>query len=69
MTTPPHVREVYLKKGVRRGTWMAQLVKHLTLDLGLGHDLRVMDQAPPQALCSVGSLLEIFSLPCPLPLP
>ena len=25
-----------------RGAWVAQLVKHLTLDLGSGHDLRVV---------------------------
>ena len=27
---------------VCRGTWMAQLVEHLTLDLGSGHDPKVM---------------------------
>ena len=25
-----------------RGAWVAQLVKHLTLDFGSGHDLRVL---------------------------
>ena len=28
-----------------RGAWVAQLVKHLTLDFGLGHDLTVVEPA------------------------
>ena len=46
-----------------RGTRVAQLVKYWTLDLGSGHDLRVM-----LGFISARSLLEILSL-CPLPLP
>ena len=29
-----------------RGTWMAQLVKHLTLDFGSGYDLTVIEIKP-----------------------
>ena len=28
------------------GTWVAQLVKHLTLDYGSGHDLRILGWSP-----------------------
>ena len=28
------------------GAWVAQLVEHLTLDFGSGHDLRVMRLSP-----------------------
>ena len=30
----------------RRGTWVAQLVKHLTLEYGSGHDPRVVGLSP-----------------------
>ena len=43
---------------------MAQLVKSLTLDYGLGHDLRVMRLSP--TLGRVLCLLEILSLVSPL---
>ena len=33
-------------KGEMRGTWVVQLAKHLTLDFGSGHDLRVMRSSP-----------------------
>ena len=33
---------IVLKKSKKRSSWLAQLVKHLTLDFGSGHDLRVM---------------------------
>ena len=45
---------------------MAHPVKHLTLDFGSGHDLRVMGSSPTS-----GSLLNAESallLPLPLPL-
>ena len=29
-----------------RGVWVAQLIKHLTLDLSSGFDLRVMSLSP-----------------------
>ena len=33
------------------GTWVAQWVKHLTLDFSLGHDLRVRGFEPRVELC------------------
>ena len=36
------------------GTWVAQSVKHVTLDLGSGHDLRVMRSSP-----TLGSVLNM----------
>ena len=51
-----------------------QSVKHLTLDFCSGHDLKVMGSNPcidgptwSPVLCSAWNLLEIFSLPLPLP--
>ena len=44
-----------------RGTWVAQSVKHLTLDFSSGHDLGVLGSNP--ASSSAHSLLEILSLP------
>ena len=44
-----------------RGAWVAQSVKHLTLDFGLGHDLRVVGSSHPER----GASLR-FSLPLPL---
>ena len=35
-----------LKEEARRGTWVAQSVKHPTLDFGSGHDLRVHETEP-----------------------
>ena len=35
-----------LKRIVGRGAWVAQSVKCLTLDLGSGHDLRVVRSNP-----------------------
>ena len=51
------------------GAWMAQSVKHPTLDFGSGHDLRVREFKPHVRLCSgseltMRSLLGILSL-CP----
>ena len=39
-----------------RGSWVAQLVKHLTPDFGSGHDLRVVSSSPAS-----GSLLGMES--------
>ena len=42
-------------RGVRnlcRGTWVAQSVKHLTLDFGSGHDLMVCEFEPCVRLCA-----------------
>ena len=49
------------------GTWVAQMVKHPTLDFSSGHDLRVLRLSSMTALCSARSLLKILSL-CPFPL-
>ena len=35
-----------------RDAWVAQLVKHLTLDFGSGHDLRVHEIEPHIRLCT-----------------
>ena len=35
-----------LRKAYLRGTWMAQSVKYLTLDLSSDHDLRVVRSSP-----------------------
>ena len=41
---------------------MAQLVKHMTLDFGSGHDLMVMGSSPAlDSLLTVWSLLGILS--------
>ena len=47
---------------------LAQSVKHLTLDFGSGHDLRIVGLSPMSSamLTSVGSLLLPLSL-CPPP--
>ena len=34
------------------GAWVAQVVKHLTLDFGLGHDLTVCESEPHIGLCA-----------------
>ena len=59
-----------IEKG--RGTWMAQLVKCLTLDFGSSHDLTVCDIEPRVGLCVAistwDSLSPSLSLPHPRPL-
>ena len=37
---------LFQKSSNSRGTWVAQLVKHPTLDFGSGHDLRVLGSSP-----------------------
>ena len=39
---PSTLGEKNFKKGTRQGTWVAELVKLLTLGFSSGHDLRVM---------------------------
>ena len=55
------------------GAWVAQSVKHLTLDFGSGHDLRVVRFSPELGSRLTPrwawSLLKILSLPLLLPLP
>ena len=45
---------------------MAELVEHLTLDFGSGHDLKA-EKHPHVRLCAE-LLLGILSLPLPMPL-
>jgi len=46
---------------------MAQLVRHLTLGFGLGHDLGVMGSSPMLGSVLSGNLLGILSLSAPHP--
>ena len=41
-----------IRKQASRGTWVAQLVKHPTLDLGSSHDLVVPKFEPCIRLCA-----------------
>ena len=50
---------IHLRKHCR-GTWMAQSVKHLTLDFNTGHDLTVVESRP---MLFAWSLLGILSPP------
>ena len=48
----PHVwHRVYLKRG-GGGAWVAQLIKHLTLDFSSGHDLTVRGFEPHIGFCA-----------------
>jgi len=38
--------KIYFIKAGCRGAWVAQLVKHLTLDFGSGLDFRVVSSSP-----------------------
>ena len=44
-----YLQNVY--EEIHRGVWVAQSVKHLTLDFGAGHDLRVLSSSPVSCLC------------------
>ena len=50
------------------GLWVAELVKHLTLDFGSGRDLMVMRLSPALGSVLSRSLLEILFLCPPSPL-
>ena len=52
-----------------QGAWVAQLVKHLTLDFGLGHDLTVRGFKSLTVLRTDGMEPAWDSLPLPLSLP
>ena len=51
----------------RRGTWVAQSLKHLALDFGSGHDLTVVRSSPmsDSTLNVEGILSPSLSLPFP----
>ena len=53
------------------GAWVAQSVKHLTLDLGSGHDLTIREVKPHIGLCadSAGPAWDSLSLSLSLPFP
>ena len=60
------------KNKILRGAWVTQLVKHLTRDFGLGHDLRIVGSSPIfySVLCGeFASRLPPLPLLLPLPLP
>lgn len=53
------------KNDLVRGTWVAQSIKRLTLDFGIGHDLMIMVGSSPVS-CSARTaqnLLGVVSLP------
>ena len=43
-------KHTHLKNAFHGGAWLAQSVKHPTLDVGSGHDLRVMGPSPCEGL-------------------
>ena len=52
---------------MRKGAWVAQSVKRLTLDFGSGRDLRFVSSSPTSgSTLIVRSLLGILSLSLPL---
>ena len=58
------------KKQLNRSIWVAQSVKHPTLDLGSGHDLMAPEIEPHIRLCAdsknlPGILCLLLSLPLP----
>ena len=63
--TPSRRRQLYKIDFQGWGTWVAQLVKHPTLDFGSDRDLPVWDQAPPQALDSTEPAWDSASPLCP----
>ena len=64
----PQIPKAILKKK-SRATWVAQSVKHLTLEFSSGHDLMVMGLSPASGCeLTAQSLLGSLSLPLSLPL-
>ena len=55
------------KRRQKRGAWVAQPVKHPTLDFGSGHDLRVRGFEPSVGLCADSVEPAWDSLPLPAP--
>ena len=57
---------VVIKSANSTSSWVAQSVKHQTLDFGSGHDLRVVRSSPTSgSVLTAWSLLGILSLPPP----
>ena len=57
-----------LKSTPDQGAWVPQVVKHLALDVGLGHDLVVHGIEPHVGLCADRMEPAWDSLPLSLPL-
>ena len=51
-STQEPIRSGLIRTGDSRGAWVAQSVKHLTLDLGSGHKLVVRGFEPRVRLCA-----------------
>ena len=62
---------IYVLNILFRGSWVAQFIKHLTLDFGSGHDLLGCETQPHIRLCadSVEPAWDSLSLPLSLSLP
>ena len=58
---------VYTRGYKVRGAWVAQLLEHLTLDFGSGHDFMVHETEPHIELCtdSVEPAWDSLSVPLP----
>ena len=56
-----------LRKECSRGSWVAQSVRHLALDFGLGHHLTAREFKPRVRLCTVSAGLTAWD-PLSLPL-
>ena len=59
-------KPIQTKKFLSQGAWVAQLVEHLTLDFGSGHDLMVHEFEPCVRLCAdclLGILYPSLSVP------
>ena len=48
----PLIVTVLFQDDYFQGTWVAQLVEHLTIDFGSGHDLTVHEFKPCSGLCA-----------------
>ena len=53
-TVCPTLPKYNLKSFKYRGAWVAQSVKHLTLDFGSGHDLAIWEFKPRIGICADG---------------
>ena len=66
-------RKYSIKCGKKRGAWVAQLVKRLTLDFGSGHDLAVCEFEPRVGLradsSEPGACFRFCVFPLSLPFP
>ena len=61
------IQILFLKKAEKRGAWVAQSVKCLTLDFKSGHDFMVVRLNPVSGSVLGMEPLKILFLPLPLP--